>query len=81
MDDANKSEVAQLRFQIQLEYEAAQRGLSGFATGIARHDFITARMERLEGLHAELIKLVGQDEATAILANSIWTPQDQRTTP
>lgn len=78
---ANASEVAQIRAQIQCEYEAAQRGLSGPASGIARHDFITARMEKMEGLHAELVKLVGQDEATAIIANSVWAPQDQHSTP
>ena len=73
----NKSEVAQLRQQIQQEYEAAQSGLSGFATGIARHDFITKRMEHLAGLHAELEKIVGPNEAIAIVANTIWTPVDQ----
>jgi hypothetical protein len=75
----NQSEVAQIRQRILQEYEAAQRGLSGFATGTARHDFITARMENLGDLHAELVKLVGQDEATAIIANTVWTPQDQQT--
>ena len=77
----NQSEVAQIRQRILQEYEAAQRGLSGFATGIARHDFLTARMEHLGGLHAELVSLVGEDEAITIVANTIWTPQDQQTTP
>ena len=77
----NQSEVAQIRQRILQEYESAQRGLSGFATGIARHDFITARMENLGGLHAELVSLVGEDQATAIIANTIWTPKDQHTTP
>jgi hypothetical protein len=39
----SESAVAQLRQQIQAEYEAAERGLSGLASGTARHDFITTR--------------------------------------
>jgi hypothetical protein len=70
----NLSEIAQLRIQIQLEYEAAQRGLSGPASGIARHDFISQKMERLDGLHTQLVELVGEEEAIAIIAESIWTP-------
>jgi hypothetical protein len=38
----NKSEVARIMRQIELEYEAAQRGLYGFAAGAAKHEFITA---------------------------------------
>ena len=38
-----KSEVAQIRAQIQAEYEAAKQGLSGFASGTARHDFISTK--------------------------------------
>jgi len=41
MDETeNKSEVARLMQQIELEYEAAQRGLYGFAYGAAKHEFI-----------------------------------------
>jgi len=59
MDNAhNLSEVARLRQQITLEYEAAQRGLTGFSQGTAQHQFITARMEQMEKLHEDLIVLV-----------------------
>ena len=53
------SEVARLLEQIQQEYEAAQRGLTGVASGVAQHTFITARMERMSILHNQLHDLVG----------------------
>ncbi len=39
-EENNKSEVARIKRQIELEYEAAQRGLYGFAAGAAKHEFI-----------------------------------------
>ena len=74
-----RSEVARLRGQIQAEYQAAQQGLSGLASGTARHDFITARTEHLATLHERLAEIVGPDEAIAIVANTIWSPVDQGT--
>jgi hypothetical protein len=62
----SQSEVARLREQITLEYEAAQRGLSGLAM-TASHQFITARMERMWEHLQELTQLVGADEACAIV--------------
>ena len=74
-----KSEVARLREQIQAEYQAAQQGLSGLASGTARHDFITARTEHIGALHEKLAEIVGADEAIALIANTIWSPADQGT--
>jgi hypothetical protein len=74
-----KSEVARIREQIQAEYQAAQQGLSGLASGTARHDFITARTEHIGALHEKLAEIVGPDEAIAIIANTIWSPEDQGT--
>jgi len=74
------SEIAHIRAQIHLEYASSQAGLSGLAAGTARHEFITAKMERLAGLHTELIELVGEEEAISIIANTIWTPQEQQKT-
>ncbi len=62
----SQSEVARLREQITLEYEAAQRGLSGIAM-TASHQFITVRMERMWEHVQELTQLVGADEACAIV--------------
>ncbi len=36
----NESEVARLRRQIDLEFEALQRIKSGLSVGTVRHDFI-----------------------------------------
>jgi len=63
----SSSEVARLRERIQLEYEAAQRGLSGIAQGTAQHAFITRRLENMAEHHRELEQLVGEQEATSIL--------------
>lgn len=72
-----KSEITRIRQEIQDEYEAAQRGLSGFASGTARHNFITARTENIGALHEQLVELVGPDQAIAIVASTIWSEADQ----
>jgi len=64
----NGSEIARLRHQIELECEAVQRGLFGFAAGAARHIFIQKRMEQLRTYQDELSKHVGNDEAAQIVA-------------
>ncbi len=63
------SEVALLRERIHLEYEAAQRGLSGLAQGTAQHAFITRHMENMIDLHRRLEQLVGEREAINILSD------------
>ncbi len=63
----NTSEVARLRSQIEAEYTAAQRGLQGLAE-VARHQFITTRMENMGRYHRWLVKIVGEAEATEIVA-------------
>ena len=65
-----RSEVARLLAQISAEYEAAQRGLTGLAQGVSRHEFITARMENMGQLHCELHSLVG-DIAIAMIAEQL----------
>jgi hypothetical protein len=70
-----QSEIAQIRQKIQAEYEAAERGLHGFANGAARHDFISARTENLGRLHEQLSTLIGPDAAIALIAQTIWTPR------
>jgi hypothetical protein len=67
----NKSEVARLMRSIELAYEAAQRGLNGLASGTVKHEFITAKMERMGVLHQELASLVGTDQASALLLE-VW---------
>jgi hypothetical protein len=62
-----QSEIARLLEQIDLEYEAAMKALTGPALGNARHDFITARMERLTHYHEQLTTHVGSQEASRLL--------------
>jgi hypothetical protein len=68
METGNKSEVAQLLRRIELEYEAAQRALTGLASGNARHEFITAKMERMQQCQEQLGQLIGEREATVLVA-------------
>ena len=58
MSQVNQSEVARVLAQIEAEYDAAQRGLTGLAE-CARHAAITARMENIGRLHEHLHTLVG----------------------
>jgi hypothetical protein len=59
-----QSEVAQLRKSILNEYEAMKSGLSGVASGTARHSFIDARMRHVDGYYKQLSQQVGEQEAT-----------------
>lgn len=67
--DANQSEIARLLNQIEAEYLAAQRGLTGFAES-AKHAAITARMENMGRLHEHLHTIVG-DDATRLMAERL----------
>ncbi len=67
----NKSEVARLRQRIAEEYEAATRGLTGLASGTAIHEFITRRMEQMGVCHETLKQLVGEQEATRMLTETL----------
>lgn len=53
------SDIALLKSQIEHEYLAATLGLSGLAAGTSRHQWITARQERLGCLHEALQEIVG----------------------
>lgn len=77
MRSDNQSEVAQILRQIDHEYQASKLGLTGFASGSARHDFITAKTEAIGKYHEHLVDLIGPEEAIVIIANTIWSPTDQ----
>lgn len=64
------SEVTRLLAQISAEYEAAQRGMGGFAYGSSKHEFITARMEHMGRLHRQLQSIVGES-AIALIADTL----------
>ncbi len=65
------SEIARLMQRIELEYQAANNALYGLAAGIAKHEFITARMERMGELHEELKTLVGAEQATQLFVTAL----------
>ncbi|MGH2495344.1 MAG: hypothetical protein ACRDIV_11630 [Ktedonobacteraceae bacterium] len=67
----NKSEVARVLEQIELEFQAAQRGLSGLAFGSAKHEFITSKMEQMGKLHEKLQTMVGEEQAVKLLAETL----------
>lgn len=65
MAETNRSEVARLLRQIDLEYEAAQRGLSSFAEGSTQHRFLTCKTENIARLTRQLVEMEGPEEARA----------------
>lgn len=71
MPQRNQSSVARLMAEISAQYEAAQWALSGQAVGIAQHQFITARLERMEDARQELEQLIGPDESTRLVVEQL----------
>ena len=67
----NKSEVARVLEQIELEFQAARSGLYGLAFGSAKHEFITSKMEQMGHLHERLQTMVGEQEAVKLLAETL----------
>jgi hypothetical protein len=68
----NQSEVAQLRKQLEQEYEAMLRGIHGLAAGTARHDFMRERMDNVSNYQARLAKVVGDVDAALIVGNAYY---------
>ncbi len=64
------SEVAHLMRQIDEEAQAAQRGLTGLASGAARHTFITRKMEVIGRCGEQLERIVGQEEGRRIMCEA-----------
>lgn len=74
----SRSEVARLRQQIRLEYEAAQQGLTGLAEGNAQHAFITRKMENMEICYTMLKDLLGETQATRLFAETLEQADDYK---
>ena len=68
--DANYSEVVRLRTQIEQESLAAQRALYSYAYA-ARHDFIEARINSMGDCQRQLARLVGEQEAFAVVLDAL----------
>lgn len=63
----SKSEIAQIRQQIEVELEAMRAGINGIAAGAARHAFIHARMERIGACQDRLADYLGENTAQNIV--------------
>jgi hypothetical protein len=63
----NNSEIARLRQQIELECQAMQLGLSGYAH-VAKHQTITNKYNTLGKHQEQLEALVGEEQAALITA-------------
>lgn len=61
----SRSQVAACLKAIEEEYASAQRGLDGLAS-VARHIYITTRMENMGALTDELTAMVGGDRDQAL---------------
>jgi hypothetical protein len=60
-----QSDIARIREQYELEYQAGKRGLEGTAIS-ASHRFITVRMENMWEHFQRLTTIAGQAEAHRI---------------
>ncbi len=70
IDIMSQSEIARLRREIMLSYQACLRALDSPAI-TAPHSFITARMEKMSDCQEQLVGLVGADAATRITAQAM----------
>ncbi len=62
MNETNKSEVARIKQQIAIEYQAASRVFTDF-NAKARHAYLTARQEKLGICLEELARHMSPEEA------------------
>lgn len=76
-----ESDVARILSRIDQEYQASKRGLEGLSCGSSRHDFIHQKTEAIGQYHTQLTELVGPEQALSLIANTIWTPTEQREFP
>ena len=53
------SEIKRLLEQIEEEHLACRRGLTGLASGTARHEFINKKQQQIDLHHGRLIELIG----------------------
>ena len=65
----SQSEVARLMACIELESEAMRSALTGLAT-VAKHAIVAHRYEAISHYYDQLIPLVGEEQATALLVKS-----------
>ncbi len=57
------SEIRQLRERIEQEFISMRLGLYGLAAGVAKHQFIEARMHQVGSYEDQLATHVGEEQA------------------
>lgn len=70
----NQSEVARLRQRIADECQASWWALYGLSSGSAQHEFIAAKLKRMDEHHQCLTALIGEEKATDALCE-VWDEQ------
>jgi hypothetical protein len=58
-----KSDVQSLREQIEAEIASMRLGLSGLAAGVAKHQFIEAKMHQVGTYEDQLATQIGEEQA------------------
>jgi hypothetical protein len=66
MSETNKSEIARLREQIAMEYQASQRVFTEF-TANGRHEFISKRQENIARIFEDLRQYMSPDDAMQLV--------------
>ena len=59
----SKSEITQLRQQIEAELVSMRQGFNGLAAGTTRHQFIAAKMHELGRYEDQLAIHIGDEQA------------------
>ena len=70
VEPPKKSEVARIREQIALEYQATQRLFTDF-TPTAKHAYITKRLEKIGVYFEQLSQFMPPDKAIALVVETI----------
>lgn len=71
MINNNQSEVSRLKAEIELENAACRYALNAPSLGVARHSFITRKMERMGELHEELKKWIGEEKTAKFVVKTM----------
>jgi hypothetical protein len=75
-----KSEIAQIRLQIEMEIESMRQAMSGIALGSARHDFINARMQHICAYQDSLATHLGEASAHHVVCQLYMQAMEKETT-
>jgi hypothetical protein len=70
----NRSEIARLKEQFELECKSSYLGLNGLAQGVARHDFINNKLERMGSIHEKILGLMGEKQTAEFVVKTMDNP-------